>query len=150
MKSDALQSGLFADSQELQLEPQQDEKPEPRQRAAEDVVSIYLQQMGRVPLLSREQERALAQRIEAVEMAFRADVLRLPRARPTLLALLELLLQGETALGAYFKDGFRPGRDDVMARVVKLRKKLKRTNSGKGMMACVEESHPLFPCSSGC
>ncbi|MDD4888495.1 MAG: RNA polymerase sigma factor RpoD [Phycisphaerae bacterium] len=45
------------------------------QRNIDDPVRMYLTQMGEIPLLTREQEIALAKRIELTRMAFRRKVL---------------------------------------------------------------------------
>ena len=48
------------------------EEPQPRSEPVDDPVRMYLRQMGQIPLLSRENELALAKEIKAAEFRFRA------------------------------------------------------------------------------
>ncbi len=75
----------FADGTEAEPEPRQEEKDEVKTALEEelegerdridDPVRMYLTQMGEIPLLTREQEIALAKKIEMTRMHFRRRVL---------------------------------------------------------------------------
>jgi RNA polymerase primary sigma factor len=72
------------------------EEPEAPVAADADLVRVYLQQLGRRPLLTREQEQTLGRRMEET----RAELLRLlaelPCARATLLRLADEVRRGAT------------------------------------------------------
>lgn len=63
-----------------------------------DPVRMYLQEMGSVALLNREQEVEIAKQIEAGERTVREQILALPFTREYLAALAEQVLEGETPL----------------------------------------------------
>jgi hypothetical protein len=77
------------------VDEQKDEKPEaereeePSRRfpdglSLDDPVRMYLKEIGRVPLLSMEQEKSLAMRIEAGELeGYRRTARRFEDRRPT-------------------------------------------------------------------
>ncbi|HEV2763370.1 MAG TPA: RNA polymerase sigma factor RpoD, partial [Pyrinomonadaceae bacterium] len=75
-------SGDFEGEDELDLSAGEDEK-------ASDPVRLYLRQMGRVPLLTREQEVTLAKRIEAGQIKANRAITRSP------IAIAELLQIGD-------------------------------------------------------
>ncbi|MEY4385355.1 MAG: polymerase sigma factor RpoD [Verrucomicrobiota bacterium] len=81
----------------VEAEPEADD-PEPeekndlaRESCAEDPVHLYLREMGRVPLLTREQEVAICKRIEAAENEIRRIIYSLGFAAKEHLALAEKL-----------------------------------------------------------
>ncbi|HLG42620.1 MAG TPA: sigma-70 family RNA polymerase sigma factor [Planctomycetota bacterium] len=63
----------------------------------EDPIRMYLTQMGRIPLLSREDELRLAMRIDITRKCFRTKVLESPIAVREALSLLESIRDGELA-----------------------------------------------------
>ena len=61
----------------------------------EDPVKVYLREMGRVPLLSKEQERELSKKIEEGHRVVQEVVFETPLALEEVLELLEKILAGE-------------------------------------------------------
>ena len=61
----------------------------------EDPVKVYLREMGRVPLLSKEQERDLSKKIEEGHRVVQEVVFETPLALDEVLELLEKILAGE-------------------------------------------------------
>ena len=61
----------------------------------EDPVKVYLREMGRVPLLSKEQERELSKKIEEGHHVVQKVVFETPLALEEVLELLENILAGE-------------------------------------------------------
>ena len=61
----------------------------------EDPVKVYLREMGRVPLLSKEQERELSKKIEEGHRVVQKIVFETPLALDEILELLENILAGE-------------------------------------------------------
>lgn len=68
---------------------------EPAASDTSDPVRMYLQEMGNIPLLSREEEVAIAKEIEAGEKQVRREVFSVPLALRYVLSLGEKLKQGE-------------------------------------------------------
>ena len=60
----------------------------------DDPVRMYLTQMGEIPLLKREQEIALAKKIELARMAFRRKVLESDYSMGTAISILEQVRDG--------------------------------------------------------
>ena len=122
-------------------EAEAEEVPEVQIRQLDDPVKMYLRQMGQIPLLTREQELNLAQRIEREEIAFRDDVLRLPIVRRELLVLADHLIEGRLDPEDYVKDDPNLKREELVARLVKLRKRLHATRSKEGLRKLYTEYH---------
>jgi RNA polymerase primary sigma factor len=68
---------------------------EPTTGDTSDPVRMYLQEMGNIPLLSREEEVAIAKEIEAGEKQVRQEVFALPLALRYVISLGEKLKQEE-------------------------------------------------------
>jgi len=117
------------------------EEEGPELKQLDDPVKMYLRQMGQIPLLTREQELALAKKIEAAEWAFRDLVLQLPFVRRELLRLLDELIEGRLNPEDYVKDDPNLRREELIAQVVKLRKRLRRTTSRAGLKRLFDEFH---------
>ena len=115
-----------------------EEKEQKEEEAAElaeaagqldDPVKMYLRQMGQIPLLTREQELTLAKKIEATELAYRDAVLRLPIARREILRLTDLLIDGSLNPEDYSKDDPNLKREELVAQLVHLRRRLRQVRS---------------------
>ncbi len=122
-------------------EREEAEEEGPELKQLDDPVKMYLRQMGQIPLLTREQELALAQKIEATELTFRDHVLRLPFVRRELLLLTDTLIEGRLNPEDYGKDDPNPRREDLVAQLVKLRKRLKGARARKKIRKLLEEFH---------
>lgn len=107
----------------------------------DDPVKMYLRQMGQISLLTREQELALAQKIEAAELAFRDLVLRLPFVRRELLQLTDTLIEGRLNPEDYVKDDPNLRREELVAQLIKLRKRLKNTRARARVRKLLDEFH---------
>jgi RNA polymerase primary sigma factor len=66
--------------------------------APDDALGLYLRQMGAIPLLSRDQELALAERLEAKRTRYRRAALANWRTLGLVADLFERVLRGEFAL----------------------------------------------------
>ncbi len=93
----------------------------------DDPIKTYLQQMGQIPLLTPAQELQVAKRIEADELAYREAVFRVPAARQELLHLLDTLIQGKRPPEEFIKDDPNFRREDLIAKLVKLRRRVRET-----------------------
>ena len=110
-------------------------------RHLDDPVKMYLRQMGQIPLLTREQELTLAKRIESAELAYRDAVLRLPFVRRELLALTDVLIAGGLSPEDFVKDDPNLRREELVARLVKLRKRLHDTRARTKVRELITEYH---------
>ena len=94
-----------------------------------DLVKIYLREMGSILLLSRDQEIALARRMERGEKTILKALVKTPATLDELVSLEEMLKRTPEAFVKYFnmaEDGFSDDslearRRDVLDRVRKLR-----------------------------
>ncbi len=77
----------------------------PRPAGIEDAVKFYLQEMGKVPLLTREQEVELAERIERAEQKIRKLVCHTPYMRSELACIKKKVEPRKAALDELIKTG---------------------------------------------
>jgi RNA polymerase primary sigma factor len=70
-------------------EPTPDDSDELSARGSDDLVRIYLTQMGALPLLTREQEISLARAVEVTRRRFRRSVLECHFALANAVGLLK-------------------------------------------------------------
>ena len=108
----------------------------------DDPVKMYLRQMGQISLLTREQELNLAKRIEAAELTYRDVVIGLPVVRREVLRLTDLLIDGQLNPEEYAKDDPNLKREELVAQLVKLRRRLKRARA-KGQVRRVMNDYHL-------
>jgi len=82
------------------LEEEEEEKEFAPSRVdrADDPVRMYLREMGRVPLLSKEEEIRIAQNIEQAENALRETVIRTPFAVREILPILQKIVRGKASI----------------------------------------------------
>src|SRR5256712_11628226 len=107
----AVEETPLAEEPEKAVEPEWTEaEPEPEEAAERapgetaDPVRMYLQEMGGVPLLTREEEVAIAKEIESGEREVREAVFSLDLALQYVLTLAEKLRRGETDARHIFGD----------------------------------------------
>jgi len=89
-------------------QPEAEETPERAPGETADPVRMYLQEMGGVPLLTREEEVAIAKEIEAGEKDVREAVFSLDLALQYILNLAERLRRGEVDARHIFGDDDTP------------------------------------------
>jgi RNA polymerase primary sigma factor len=128
---------------------EREEKEQREEEAAElaevgqldDPVKMYLRQMGQISLLTREQELALAKRIEAAELAYRDAVLGLKTTRRELLRLTALLIDGELNPEDYSKDDPNLKREELVEQLIALRRRLKKALSKARVRRVIADYH---------
>ena len=128
---------------------EREEKEQREEEAAElaevgqldDPVKMYLRQMGQISLLTREQELALAKRIEAAELTYRDAVLRLPIVRREILRLTDLLVDGVLNPEDYSKDDPNLKREELVEQLVGLRRRLKKARTKTRTRKVIEQYH---------
>ncbi len=97
---ESMEEETFVAEAEAEAEPAEPEveTPEPEERSfgdTSDPVRMYLQEMGGVPLLSREEEVAIAKEIEAGKMQVADEVFSLPLTLHYATTMAEKLKSGE-------------------------------------------------------
>jgi len=128
--------------EEREEKEQREEEAEPVEIGQlDDPVKMYLRQMGQISLLTREQELALAKKIEAAELAYREAVLRLPIARREILRLTDRLIAGELNPEDYSKDDPNLKREELVEQLIGLRKRLRKARSRAKARKVIEAYH---------
>jgi RNA polymerase primary sigma factor len=74
------------------------ENQEGEATGADDALGLYLRQMGAIPLLTREQELAMASRLEIKRTRYRRSVLMCPRTILRVVEHFEKVMAGQTPL----------------------------------------------------
>jgi RNA polymerase primary sigma factor len=112
---EAVEDAPLAEEPEKAVEAEWTEEQPEAEEAAErapgetaDPVRMYLQEMGGVPLLSREEEVAIAKEIEAGERDVREGVFSLDLALQYVLGLADRLRRGEVEARHIFGDEDQP------------------------------------------
>ena len=96
-----IQKEAFKNSAEKEVERQKERKREAKELEAlpkraegtpDDPVRMYLRQMGQISLLSREDEIALAKKIESGELDFRDAIFECLAAKTAVLDMMDKIL----------------------------------------------------------
>ena len=113
--------------------------------AGADPLRTYLRQMGKVPLLKREEEVELAKRIESAGHTWREALLTFGATRGAFLALNLRILAGAASPDEYFKfkDPGSVRRRQKLQLVKSFHRKLTATRSVEKMRRIVEGFQPL-------
>ncbi|MFH1777751.1 MAG: RNA polymerase sigma factor RpoD [Candidatus Omnitrophota bacterium] len=105
----------------------------------EDPVRMYLKQMGQIPLLSRDEEIRLAQKIEAAEWKFRQAVMDCTMAKPYVLAVANDILSKEITLEDVIRDELQIKHNRLMKKVNRLTMRLRRTKKQSSVTSILLE-----------
>ena len=93
----------------------------------DDPVKMYLKQMGQIPLLTREQEITLAERIKNAENLFKKDVLWSNIAKNVVIKVMEETLSEESNLDDLVDVDLKVKEVAARRKTLKLLNKLKKT-----------------------
>jgi len=88
-------------------------RPHPRPAAVTESLELYLKQMAKTPLLSREDECRLSKAIESARLKFRTKLFESPVAAAAALAILETVRDGRASFARTFKTS---GAEDPAAK----------------------------------
>jgi RNA polymerase primary sigma factor len=100
----------------------------------DDPVKMYLRQMGQIPLLTREQEITLAEKIKSAEELFRKNVLWTNTAGRMVVDILEEALAKNISLDEIIDTDPTAKEYVAKRRTLKLLARLKRTKSKSGIV----------------
>lgn len=106
------------------LDEAEEEKPTAARHRSADPVQMYLRQMGKVPLLTREQEVEIAKRIEHAEQQVSEHLHRFGFIAGAYLDLANQLLDGHDRLDRVAQYKAMKSREDYLAALPKLSAKL--------------------------
>lgn len=121
-----------------QLSPEEDE--EAKLEILDDPVRMYLKQMGQVPLLTREQEVALAKRIERADQQIRQIVFRFGIVPKEALVIARRLLTAKERFDRVVQEKNVKNRDRYLIALPKLCQRVKEL--GTAMDATFEKQRP--------
>lgn len=107
------------------VEKVEEAEPLPRMRKVDDPVKMYLRQMGQIDLLSREEEIALAKRIERNEITYKESVLRCRLCKKEISNLASLILKGERNIEEYIDEIPEIDREENLQRLKFLSRRLR-------------------------
>jgi len=130
---------------------------EPDRRRVDDPIRMYLTQMGEIPLLTREQEIALARKIELTRMAFRRKMLESEYCAKNAVEILQKVYDGVLSFDRTMKISSTENLvrsvikkrlpinletvNKIVARNRNLFKKLKQTEDAQRKKAIVKQMH---------
>jgi RNA polymerase primary sigma factor len=93
---DVVESLKLEESEESIADEDEEKEFAPsRVERADDPVRMYLREMGRVPLLTKDEEVRIAKNIEKAENALRETIIRTPYALKDIIALLQKAAKGK-------------------------------------------------------
>jgi RNA polymerase primary sigma factor len=108
-----------------------DQATEDRFMPLDDPVKMYLKQMGSIPLLSRDEEIALAKKIEEAEENFKRAALVSRIVRNYIISVAEDIVAGKLNPEEYVKEDLKIHKVNVQTRVKRIIVRLRMTRSEK-------------------
>jgi len=106
---------------------------------ADDPVRMYLRQMGQIPLLSREEEIALAKDIEAKEDNFRDCLCECKATKQEILNLINKISSEEANIDEVIKDEIKLRRGRFVKRLSSIAQRLRRARKTPTIIKLVKE-----------
>ena len=114
-------TALESDERPVPMDPAEQPAEEEYAGGPDDALGLYLRQMGSIPLLNKEKEKELAQRLEHHRDRFRAAALVCPRVLARVLEKFDQIAAGKTPLDpnvdVYSSEELRLTREQIIARL---------------------------------
>jgi RNA polymerase primary sigma factor len=111
----------------------------------DDPVKMYLKQMGRISLLSREEELRLAKKIEETENNFRQLLLSSLFAKKEVMGLIKQVMENEEHLENIAKDDISLRREKTLAKFSNILKKLSKTRNNATVFSLMTDLNLATP-----
>ena len=112
----------------------------------DDPVKMYLRQMGQIPLLTRDEELTIAEKIKNAEAQFRDVVLKVKFAKKEALSILDKILKGEINFEEYLTVDVRlkgARLDKKLARLAERLRKVRRAETIAKILGEVKLTTPI-------
>jgi len=113
LKLEDSDDGVTDEDEEKEFAPSRVER-------ADDPVRMYLREMGRVPLLTKDQEVRIAQNIERAENALRETIIRTPYALKEIINFLQKAIKGKITFESMTQEDDDRKLRDVESRLPKI------------------------------
>ncbi len=121
------------------------EEIEDRLLPLDDPVKMYLKQMGRISLLSREDELRLAKKIEETENNFRQLVVSSKFVKREIIDLVKKVLSNEIHIENVVKEDIAIRRDKTLKKFAKILKKLSKIKNETTISGLLTELNLTTP-----
>lgn len=121
------------------------EEIEDRLLPLDDPVKMYLKQMGRIHLLSREDELRLAKKIEETENNFRQLVLSSRFVKREIIGLLKKVITNEIHIENVVKEDIAIRREKTIKKFGRILQKLQKTKNDTHVSALLTELNLATP-----
>ena len=113
--------------------------PKDRLMPLDDPVKMYLKQMGKISLLSREDEIRLAKKIEETEEKFRQVALTTKFVRKEIIKTIRNIIEKKINIEDVVKEDIQVKRNQEIKKFTRLLKKIKRIRNDKIISAILIE-----------
>lgn len=127
-------------------EPKELDEIEDRLLPLDDPVKMYLKQMGRISLLSREDELRLAKKIEETENNFRQLVLSSKFVKREIASLIRQVIANDIHIENVVKEDIAIKREKTIKKFGKILKKLAKTKNDSTISILMAELNLATPC----
>lgn len=126
-------------------EPKDLDEIEDRLLPLDDPVKMYLKQMGRISLLSREDELRLAKKIEETENNFRQLLLSSKFVKNQIMKLVKQVITNEVHLENVVKEDIAIRREKTLKKFSNILKKLSKTKNDEKTASLLAELNLATP-----
>jgi RNA polymerase primary sigma factor len=128
---DVIDSLKLNESGDAVIEDEEEDKEftPSRVERADDPVRMYLREMGRVPLLTKDEEVRIAQNIEKAENALRETIIGTPYALKEIVPLLQKVIRGKMSFESISREDDDRKLRELESRIPKIVDFLRRSES---------------------
>jgi len=111
----------------------------------DDPVKMYLREMGGIPLLTREQELALAERIEWTQQVYREAVFSCKIAKSEVIRIATMVMRLEINSEEVIKEESKSRRDKIIKNIPHLIRRLHATRKRSNLLPLLLELNLTVP-----
>jgi RNA polymerase primary sigma factor len=130
-----------AEERESGEKPTQKEPEEPADKFVQmdDPVKMYLRQMGQIPLLTREEELRLAEKIRHAEEKFQREVLECKPAKKEALKVVKDILNDKKNMDDFVNIDPKPDRSKVKSNLRSLSRSIRKTRNKERLVELLQK-----------